>query len=77
MTTQDLATTPTNRQVLEACLDDMKTSYLELLAQPGALSQAREAGRTVRYLARCLSETDGFDADDLDDEEAELETDDL
>jgi hypothetical protein len=66
----------TTQASIEQCLAQVNTAYLELLAQPGSLSQAREAGRTVRYLARCLSETDGFDCDELDDDEAELGIDD-
>jgi hypothetical protein len=62
---------------VERCLAQVNAAYLELLRQPGQFDQCKEAGRTVRHLARCLCEADGFDTDDLDDEEAELETDDL
>lgn len=67
-----------NRQVLESCLLSMNAKYQELLVQPGALDQAREAGRTVRHLAQCIA--DSAISEDLEDEsedEAELDVSDL
>ncbi len=66
------ASLSTSRKAVESCLLSIHTAYQELLVQPGALEQCREAGRTLRYLAQCLSE---FGFGSLDEEEAENDSD--
>ncbi len=45
--------------------------YMELLKDPDQIEQSREAGKTLRYFARCLYDTpyEFGELQDLDDDE--------
>ena len=47
------------------------TGYMELLKDPDQIEQSREAGKTLRYFARCLFDTqfDFGELHDMDDDE--------
>ncbi|MGI9212043.1 MAG: hypothetical protein ACR2HF_06185 [Methylococcaceae bacterium] len=47
------------------------TCYMELLKDPEQIDQSREAGKTLRYFARCLFDTpfEFGELQDLDDDE--------
>ena len=53
------------RAVLASCLMRANEVYSRLL-ESASSQQYKEAGKTVRRLARCLAEIDQFDVNDFD-----------
>ena len=65
------------REALASCLMGANAVYLQLL-DAATSQQYKEAGKTVRCLARCLAEIEQFDSNDFEVSDAEndaLETD--
>lgn len=62
--------TAESASALETCLLAVNTTYQRLLEQPGAIDQCREAGRTLRRLAQCITDAElcGLDDDDLEED---------
>ena len=58
------------RAVLASCLMRANETYLQLL-ESASSQQYKEAGKTVRRLARCLAEIDQFEVDDFEPDELE------
>ena len=58
------------RATLASCLMRANEVYLRLL-ESASSQQYKEAGKTVRRLARCLAEIDQFEVDDFEPEELE------
>ncbi|MEY4194622.1 MAG: hypothetical protein RLZZ226_990 [Pseudomonadota bacterium] len=58
-------------EVLIQSFSSLAQCYLELLKDADQIEQSREAGKTLRYLARCLYDTpyEFGDLQDMDDDE--------
>lgn len=58
-------------QTLCSSFATLSNCYMELLKDPDQIEQSREAGKTLRYLARCLFDTpfEFGELEDLDDDE--------